>query len=195
MALFPFFLSIIFLMNMGLVKCITINLLLLIFLPLNAQKAEKVITSEFDNLYRISDALYRSEQPSRAGFEKLDSINIANVLSLRNRVGDNFRARKSNVQLRRVKINSWRMSYENIVASLEIIRDADKPILVHCLHGSDRTGAVVAAYRMAFEGWSKEDAITEFLDKKYGYHEKWFPDILELLKNIDVVMLREDLKI
>lgn len=180
---------------MELVKCFTINLLLLIFLPLNAQKAEKVITSEFDNLYRISDALYRSEQPSRAGFEKLDSINIANVLSLRNRVGDNFRARKSNVQLRRVKINSWRMSYENIVASLEIIRDADKPILVHCLHGSDRTGAVVAAYRMAFEGWSKEDAITEFLDEKYGYHEKWFPDILELLKNIDVVMLREDLKI
>lgn len=165
----------------------------MMLLPSYAQKAEKVKSNEFDNMYKVNSKLYRSEQPSREGFRIIDSLNIETVLNLRNRVSDKSRAKKSDVQLERVKINSWRMSYEDLIITLKVIRDSDNPVLVHCLHGSDRTGAVVAAYRMAFEGWSKDKAIEEFLNEKYGYHEKWFPDILELLKELDVEKLRDDL--
>jgi protein-tyrosine phosphatase len=35
------------------------------------------------------------------------------------------------------------------------------PVLLHCEHGSGRTGVMVAIYRMEYEGWSAEDAIAE----------------------------------
>jgi len=36
-----------------------------------------------------------------------------------------------------------------------------KRVLVHCLHGSDRTGVFVACYRMTVLGWDKRAAIAE----------------------------------
>jgi protein-tyrosine phosphatase len=72
------------------------------------------------------------------------------------------------------------------------LENSKKPALVHCLHGSDRTGAVVAAYRMTYENWSKEDAIAEFKEERFGYHEKWFPTILEVLQSIDIDSLKSD---
>ena len=44
---------------------------------------------------------------------------------------------------------------------MKILRDAPKPILVHCQHGSDRTGAVIALYRILFQNMSKVEAIKE----------------------------------
>ncbi|MDX1653079.1 MAG: tyrosine-protein phosphatase [Brumimicrobium sp.] len=147
-----------------------------------------------ENLYRINENLYRSEQPKKSDFVILDSLGIKTVISLRNRIGDKSRAKKSNLTLKRVRINAWRMSYDDIVRALKAIEESEKPVLIHCLHGSDRTGAVVAAYRMVYEGWPKEKAIEEFLMEQYGYHEGWFPGILDLLRELDVEQLRKDLK-
>lgn len=36
-----------------------------------------------------------------------------------------------------------------------------RPVLVHCFAGIHRTGAMVAAYRMAFQGWSNAEAVAE----------------------------------
>ncbi len=83
------------------------------------------------------------------------------------------------------------MNYQNIVDALCAIENAEKPVLVHCLHGSDRTGGVVAAYRM-IDGWTKEKALEEFQLKHFGCNSKWFPNILELLRSIDVVNLKKN---
>jgi len=42
------------------------------------------------------------------------------------------------------------------------------PIYVHCKHGVDRTGLVVAHYRITRQGWSYDDAIAEL--KARGFH-------------------------
>lgn len=42
------------------------------------------------------------------------------------------------------------------------------PTYIHCLHGVDRTGMVVAAYRIAVEGRSFEEARDEMFSK--GFH-------------------------
>jgi protein-tyrosine phosphatase len=52
---------------------------------------------------------------------------------------------------------------------VETIRMSPKPMLVHCLKGSDRTGAVVAAYRIMLENWSADDAISEMVGPDYGW--------------------------
>src|SRR5687767_2136145 len=42
------------------------------------------------------------------------------------------------------------------------------PILVHCMAGLHRTGALTAVYRMEYEGWSVADAVRELRANGYG---------------------------
>lgn len=52
---------------------------------------------------------------------------------------------------------------------VEILRDpSSHPVLVHCEQGIHRTGILCAAYRVALEGWSLEDAIAEA--RAAGFH-------------------------
>jgi protein-tyrosine phosphatase len=52
---------------------------------------------------------------------------------------------------------------------LELLRDnPDKKIFVHCRYGDDRTGMMIAAYRMADAGWTPEEARKEM--EKFGFH-------------------------
>lgn len=44
----------------------------------------------------------------------------------------------------------------------------EEPVLVHCTHGMDRTGLVIARYRVLHDGWAPRDAMNEALS--YGYH-------------------------
>ncbi len=42
-------------------------------------------------------------------------------------------------------------------------------VLLHCYHGSDRTGASVAMYRIIFQNWSTTDALAEMKHGGYGF--------------------------
>lgn len=44
-----------------------------------------------------------------------------------------------------------------------------KSVLIHCLHGEDRTGIVIAAYRIKYQGWKLSDALTEMFN--LGFHK------------------------
>jgi protein tyrosine phosphatase (PTP) superfamily phosphohydrolase (DUF442 family) len=51
---------------------------------------------------------------------------------------------------------------------LRVIRENQgKKVFVHCRLGDDRTGMAVAAYRMAEEGWSADEAMKEM--KAFGF--------------------------
>ena len=45
---------------------------------------------------------------------------------------------------------------------------ANYPILIHCMAGLHRTGALTAVYRMEYEGWSVADAVRELRANGYG---------------------------
>lgn len=44
-----------------------------------------------------------------------------------------------------------------------------KSVLIHCLHGEDRTGIVIAAYRIRYQNWSVENAIKDMYQN--GFHQ------------------------
>ncbi len=154
---------------------------------------EKLNSANFKNLYKINESIYRSDQPNKKGMSELERLGIKTIINLRNRKNDKNEIKNTQLILKEIPINTWKFSYDDIVKTLIILNGSRKPVLIHCLHGSDRTGAIVAAYRMTFENWSKEDAIAEFKEERFGYHEKWFPGILDILQSIDIELLKSDI--
>ena len=66
--------------------------------------------------------------------------------------------------------------------------ERNHPIFLHCLHGKDRTGLMVAIFRMARQGWSFDKAYTEM--KLCGFHsiqrEKFQVGVVELRPQIQL---------
>jgi protein tyrosine phosphatase (PTP) superfamily phosphohydrolase (DUF442 family) len=83
--------------------------------------------------------------------------------------------RFSGIRLVRVPINTWAIDDAKVLRALVAIREAEKhgPVLIHCMHGADRTGVVAAVYRMAVQDWDKDSARHEMLRGGYGYHTLW----------------------
>jgi tyrosine-protein phosphatase SIW14 len=153
--------------------------------------AQPVLGSSLGNLYKIDDELYRSKQPTSKDIDTIKKIGIKSILSFREYHDDSDIFKKEdNITLYSIKIKTSKMSINDIKQALEIIKNAPKPILIHCWHGSDRTGVVTASYRIVEQKWSKKDAIDEFKNGGYGYHEKTYPQLEELLWNLNKDLLK-----
>ena len=109
--------------------------------------AEKVESDLFKRLYKVSDSVYRSEQPSKKGFVELEKKGFKTILNLRRVKDDKHKARKTDLILKHIRLESKELSEDDLIYALRVIKNAQKPILIHCWHGSDRTGATTAAYR------------------------------------------------
>ena len=113
----------------------------------------------------VSPTLYRGAQPKKQGFEALAKMGVQIVVDLR---GDRDGERKEVTRLGMQYIPMyWQRSFpkDRLFADfLTLIREnPDKKIFVHCRVGDDRTGMMVAAYRMVEQGWSAEKAKQEMI--------------------------------
>lgn len=52
-------------------------------------------------------------------------------------------------------------SYAEALRIMQLCLSEDKPVLVHCAAGAQRTGGVIAAYRILIQGGSPQDAYAE----------------------------------
>lgn len=130
--------------------------------------------------------LYRSGQPTKKEMRFLEEQGIVTLLNLRYRVSDRRELKGTSMKEYRLKMKAQSVDEEDMLNGLRAIMSSDKAVLVHCLHGSDRTGALVACYRMVVQDWPKEDAIDEFLQEQYGYNKAWFPNLETFLRTYDV---------
>jgi len=142
------------------------------------------------NFYRVDSKVWRSAQPDAADFSELQKLGIREVLNLREWHDDSSAATNTAVNLHRVSMNAGHIHEQEIVEAVKILRDARGPILVHCLHGSDRTGTVVALYRMTVDGWSRDQAIAEFTMPRYGYHAGIYPKLCRYLETVDIARFK-----
>lgn len=151
--------------------------------------AQPLVLAGVPNLHKVSNHLYRSAQPTPAGFQALKTKGIEQVLNLRQYHSDDAKAQGTTLDLQHIRINAGDFGEREIRDALQIIAESREPVLVHCLHGADRTGTVVAAYRMVCQGWNKQQAITELTQGGYGYH-RMFENIPAFLNDLDVNKLR-----
>ncbi len=156
-----------------------------------ANWARPVKAAHLMNFYRIDDKVYRSAQPNEKGFRELEQLGIKNALSLRDYHTDE--AEGTSLKLYRVKMEAGEITDEKVIEALRIIKKANGPILIHCWHGSDRTGLVSAMYRIVFQNWSREDAIDELMHGGYGYHSM-YRNIPEYIRKVDVEKVRKDVQ-
>ncbi len=151
------------------------------------------------NLHRVNASLYRSAQPSREGFVFLDTrTSLANgdppintIVSLRAFNDDSsLVAVSSPLRFEEISFKTWHPEDEDVVKFLRIATTpALQPVLVHCQHGSDRTGTMVAIYRIVIEGWTKAEATNEMINGGFNFHPVW-QNLLRYIEALDVEAVR-----
>jgi protein tyrosine phosphatase (PTP) superfamily phosphohydrolase (DUF442 family) len=152
-----------------------------------------VSNTAVQNLYRVEDDLLRSAAPTSTGFKELASLGIKTVLDLRGGDGDSEQARGTPLKLLHVPMTAWWFRDDRVLAALKILADAkNRPLLVHCQHGADRTGAILALYRVVVQGWSKADAIRE-MNQGGFHHNSAFSNLDNYVARADIAALRRAL--
>jgi len=120
-----------------------------------------------DNFYQVDAHVYRGAQPTTEGLEYLAKIGVKTVLDLR----EDGQRSSQEAQL----VSSLGMQYVNVLmialtppTETEITRilalledPTTGAVFVHCMRGADRTGAVIAAYRIDHDHWDNSRALKE----------------------------------
>ncbi len=158
-----------------------------------AEWAQPMLGSELENFYRLNDEVYRSQQPDDEEMAELEATGFRAILNLREYHSDEDEASGTQLKLYRVPVNAGDIDDAFVVEALRAIAQAEKPILIHCWHGSDRTGVVAAMYRMVFEQWPRQAAIDEFINGGFGYHASFYPNIERYLESVDIEAIRQQL--
>jgi protein tyrosine/serine phosphatase len=142
------------------------------------------------NLYQMSPTLYRSALPDSGAVSLLKKLNVATVI--------NFLPESDSSWLSTPNITQVQLPYRTnhvddaqVLKALRAIQTAEShgPVLMHCKHGSDRTGLIAAMYRVVVQGWSKEDALNEMTQGGFG-DSTHFKDGVRYMMQADADKLR-----
>ena len=110
---------------------------------------------------QVDTALFRGGQPDAAGFEQLKQLGIRTVVNLRR--NDRERQLVEQIGFRYVDLSTGLTPFglsggikDDVVRRFfAVVDDPDSgPVFLHCRRGANRTGAVIAMYRIARQGWT-----------------------------------------
>jgi|HubBroStandDraft_1064217.scaffolds.fasta_scaffold00600_10 tyrosine-protein phosphatase SIW14 len=124
------------------------------------------------NFHQVNERIYRGAQPKGEGWSSLASLGVKTVIDLRRESEHSSKAEARAVQaagMHYVNVplsNMAAPSDKKIAQVLALLDDSAGPVFVHCRRGADRTGTVIACYRIAHGGWSNQQALREALS--YG---------------------------
>jgi protein tyrosine/serine phosphatase len=83
-------------------------------------------------------------------------------------------------------MKTWHAEEKEVVRFLKIVSDPNRtPALVHCQRGADRTGTMCAIYRVAVQGWRKDEAIEEMTKGGFGFYSGW-KNLINYIRELDI---------
>ncbi len=145
----------------------------LISIPAFAANIEAPGVPNFD---AVNDHIYRGAQPTDEGFKTLAKLGVKTVIDLRREGetgGHSIKEEQSAVEAAGMRYVSVPMaglvapSDQDVRKVLDIL-ESGEPVFVHCRKGKDRTGTVIACYRIEHDGWTNKEAMKEAKD--HGIH-------------------------
>lgn len=139
-----------------------------------AQPQERSAHKKLPNFHQVNNKLYRGAQPKTGGLQELAKLGIKTVVNLRGKgegvLKEEEEARGKGLRYFSVPMErAGRPRDADIERVLSIINTPEyQPVFVHCQQGADRTGTVIAVYRIAYDGWTSKEAKAEA--NRYGMH-------------------------
>jgi len=136
------------------------------------------------NFEKVNHRLYRGAQPDKIGLQNLQKLGIGTIVNLR-MTNDAWALEKDEVtSLGMTYVNLpmsgiRRPSKETVSAVLAIIEQSPSPVFVHCKHGCDRTGTIIACYRIKQEGWTSQEALNEARTYDMGWWQIWMKSFVK----------------
>ena len=118
------------------------------------------------NFHQVNQHVFRGGQPSVEGWQGLANLGVKTVIDLR-RTDEHSTADEAKA------VEAAHMKYVNVpmkgvvaptneqIAQVLAMLDSGDTVFVHCKRGADRTGAVIACYRIAHDRWKPHQALDE----------------------------------
>jgi len=148
------------------------------------------------NFHQVKPWLYRGGRPRQGGIIKLKEMDIRVIINLERELfeqeprevkKESDWAKKANIKLEHIPMDPiCAPKRQDVERALAIMTDpVNQPVFIHCDRGSDRTGIVIAAYRIRNEGWTVQQAYEEM--KKYGARSIilfWWKNLLHKFEEV-----------
>jgi protein tyrosine phosphatase (PTP) superfamily phosphohydrolase (DUF442 family) len=157
----------------------------LLLLSTFASAQDATDRAELPRFHQVNERLFRGAQPRSGGIRRLAELGINTVVNLR---GASARTRSDETEARSLGLNyfnvplpTWgRPDDARVRQLIEIIAAPESGrVFVHCKDGVDRTGTVVALYRISREGWAHGDALAEAERRGMRRIQYWMRDYVE----------------
>jgi protein tyrosine/serine phosphatase len=142
-----------------------------LFTFLAAPKAGRAMT-----IHEVAPGIYRGAQPrTNADYEQLRKLGIKTVLNLRKRdrsaiAAEAKKLSSMGIEHRHVPMDYFPRRDGSVPRAIQVMSDPSlRPIYVHCKHGRDRTGLVIALHRVGHEGWAHHHAYREMTEHGFDH--------------------------
>lgn len=135
---------------------------------------------DLPNFHEVHPFLYRSGEPTEAGLKNVhDKYHIKTIVDLRGAKkytdAEKVWAKQLGITYINLPMTAKPPTEKQVETMMKVIREArDKnrgAVLVHCAHGSDRTGCMIGIWRVTEDNYSYDEAYREM--RKYWFGEKF----------------------
>ncbi len=158
--------------------------------PASHRWAEPLTYPGLPNLHKVSDDLYRGAQPAAEGMKQLQALGIRTIINLRSSDTDRDIWDEAGPTQEHIPMVAWHAHDDDVVRFLQIVTDESRlPAFVHCRRGADRTGLMIAVYRIAVQGWDKEQAIAEMTQGGFRFYSGW-GNLVRYIQDLDIGEIR-----
>ena len=119
------------------------------------------------NFHQVNENVYRGGQPSADGWPSLAKLGVKTVVDLRRADEHSTEEEAKAVQAAGMKYVNVPMkgvvapSEDQVSKVLSLLLNSPDPVFVHCKRGADRTGTIIACYRMTHDRWNNKQAFSE----------------------------------